>query len=88
MSQQNFKRVVLMTSSKEFKTVLNQFEITMKNKYSTIVKIERIQNERWYKQVFLNLSTAEDVDSDLRIRHDPAREMREIHGILQSDSST
>ena len=26
--------------------------MTMKNQYSKIIKIERIQNERWYKQVF------------------------------------
>ncbi|CAF3386904.1 unnamed protein product [Rotaria sp. Silwood2] len=46
----NFHRVVLLKSSKEYIDVLNRFDSTMKNNYFEILKIERIQNERWYKQ--------------------------------------
>ncbi|CAF1379978.1 unnamed protein product, partial [Rotaria sp. Silwood1] len=50
LSSVNFKRIALSNSSKEYKDVLDRFESTMKGSYLTIVKIERIQNERWYKQ--------------------------------------
>jgi hypothetical protein len=50
-SDQNCKRVVLPSSSLEYQEVLDQFRVTMKDKYSQIIKIERIQNVRWYKQV-------------------------------------
>ncbi|CAF3561359.1 unnamed protein product [Rotaria sp. Silwood1] len=49
-SDQSCKRVTLQPSSKEYQNVLAQFHVTMLGKYSNIVKIERIQNERWYKQ--------------------------------------
>ncbi|CAF0989356.1 unnamed protein product [Adineta ricciae] len=50
LSSGNMKRVTLLSSSKEFKDVLAKFDETMKENYRAIVKIERIQNERWYKQ--------------------------------------
>ncbi|CAF4504803.1 unnamed protein product [Rotaria sp. Silwood1] len=50
LSGDYFKRVVLLDSSNEYKDVLNRFDSTMKGNYSKIMKIERIQNERWYKQ--------------------------------------
>jgi hypothetical protein len=43
--------VTLKTSSKEYQTVLEQFNKTMAGQYTQIIKIERIQNQRWYKQV-------------------------------------
>lgn len=48
---QNWKRVQLQSSSPEYQNVLAQFHVTMLGKYSSIIKIERIQNERWHKQV-------------------------------------
>lgn len=42
---------MLQQTSKEFQDVLEKFNATMKNQTSQIVRIERIQNERWYKQV-------------------------------------
>ena len=48
---ENFKRVTLSTSSTEFKDILNQFDTTMKYSYQRIIRIERIQNKRWYIQV-------------------------------------
>ncbi|CAF2758721.1 unnamed protein product, partial [Rotaria sp. Silwood2] len=50
LSSGNFKRIILIDSSKEYKDILNQFDSTMKGNYSKMMKIERIQNERWYKQ--------------------------------------
>jgi hypothetical protein len=50
-SDQNCKRITLQSSSPEYQDVLAQFHVTMLGKYSQIIKIERIQNERWYKQV-------------------------------------
>jgi hypothetical protein len=52
LSGGNFKRVALLDSFKEYKDVVNQFDTTMSGSYLKIVRIERIQNERWYKQVF------------------------------------
>ncbi|CAF1511634.1 unnamed protein product [Adineta steineri] len=49
-SDQNCKRVTLQSLSKEYQDVLRQFNTTMNGHYTNIVKIERIQNERWYKQ--------------------------------------
>jgi hypothetical protein len=50
-SDQNCKRVKLQSTSAEYQNILAQFHVTMLGKYSQIVSIERIQNERWYKQV-------------------------------------
>ncbi|UJR08142.1 hypothetical protein I4U23_012418 [Adineta vaga] len=50
LSGTNLKRVTLSNSSTEYKDVLTKFDTTMKGNYREIVKIERIQNERWYKQ--------------------------------------
>ncbi|CAM4964904.1 unnamed protein product [Rotaria socialis] len=49
-SDQNCKRVVLQSSSKEYQDVLQQFNATMRGQYAQIIRIERIQNERWFKQ--------------------------------------
>jgi hypothetical protein len=50
-SDQNCKRITLPSISPEYQNVLAQFNLTMLGKYLQIIKIERIQNERWYKQV-------------------------------------
>jgi hypothetical protein len=50
-SGQNRIRIALQPTSQEYRDVLAQFRETMETKYSEIIKIERIQNERWYKQV-------------------------------------
>ncbi|CAF0805827.1 unnamed protein product [Adineta ricciae] len=49
-SDKNCKRVTLSVQSPEYQNVLARFHTTMLGKYTQIVKIERIQNERWYKQ--------------------------------------
>ncbi|CAM4845808.1 unnamed protein product, partial [Rotaria magnacalcarata] len=50
-SSSSIQRIVLSALSQEYKEAVNQFDSTMKNKYTNIMKIERIQNVRWYKQV-------------------------------------
>lgn len=44
------KRVSVDLKSPECQPIFKQFDETMKGKYSRIVRIERIQNERWYMQ--------------------------------------
>jgi len=53
---QNCKRIPLQSTSAEYKKVVDQFNTTMLNRYTKITKIERIQNERWYKQVEKSIS--------------------------------
>lgn len=53
ISDQNCKRVTLNPSSEEYQDVLTRFHETMLVKYNRIINIERIQNERWYKQVII-----------------------------------
>ena len=54
MSGGNLKRVTIVSSSKEYRDVLSQFDKTMIGEYRRVIRIERIQNERWYKQVVSN----------------------------------
>jgi len=43
-------RFILVTTSDEYKLILTDFHQTMNGEYTRIIKIERIQNERWYTQ--------------------------------------
>jgi hypothetical protein len=43
-------RFLVSNKSDEFKTIANQLYQSIKGKIKFIVKIERIQNERWYFQ--------------------------------------
>lgn len=49
-SQDNKIRFTLSNTSYEYKLIATNFDQGMKAKYSQIVRIERIQNERWYVQ--------------------------------------
>lgn len=49
-SQNNKIRFPLSKTSYEYKLIATNFEQSMKGRYSEIVQIERIQNERWYVQ--------------------------------------
>lgn len=46
----NCCRFVLNEDSKEYKTVKEKFDQTMSGLYNCIDSIERIQNQRWFKQ--------------------------------------
>lgn len=43
-------RFVVPQGSTEYSNILSEFDKTMTGIYTEIVRIERIQNERWYKQ--------------------------------------
>ena len=51
----NVQRVTLSTSSSEYQDVLRKFDATMKSRYRMIVRIERIENRRWDKQLTTDL---------------------------------
>ncbi|CAF3986264.1 unnamed protein product [Adineta steineri] len=46
----NKLRFVVSSNSAEYKSVIADFDQTMNGKYTAIIQIERIQNERWYVQ--------------------------------------
>ncbi|CAF0879818.1 unnamed protein product [Didymodactylos carnosus] len=50
VSDVNCRRIQLQSTTSEYASVLSQFNVTMIGHYSQILKIERIQNERWFKQ--------------------------------------
>ena len=57
-------RVELSNTSNEYKEIVTNFEQAMQGKYTQIIRIERIQNERWYiqylahnKQFYTRLNT-------------------------------
>ncbi|CAF3603883.1 unnamed protein product [Rotaria sp. Silwood1] len=43
-------RFKLTITTDEYRFIVSNFDQTMKEKYTQIIKIERIQNERWYMQ--------------------------------------
>lgn len=47
---ENCSRFALSELSEEYKTIKERFHQTMNTPYKEIVSIERIQNQRWYKQ--------------------------------------
>ncbi|CAF1460980.1 unnamed protein product, partial [Rotaria sp. Silwood1] len=60
----NQLRFVVSTNSEEYKSVFKDFNKAMKGKYTEIIKIERIQNERWLLQY---LAHSRDFKKRLRI---------------------
>ena len=46
----NCYRFVLNEDTEEYKSIKQLFDQTMFNRYKSIKSIERIQNQRWYKQ--------------------------------------
>ena len=49
-SSEKILRVELSSTSNEYKTIIDNFDQAMQGKYTQIIRIERIQNERWYIQ--------------------------------------
>jgi hypothetical protein len=43
-------RVAVSKKSDEYKSIISKFDEAMKGNYKEIIKLERIQNERWYMQ--------------------------------------
>ncbi|CAF1227586.1 unnamed protein product [Adineta steineri] len=46
----NKLRFVVPSNSAEYKSIIADFDQTMNRKYTAIIQLERIQNERWYAQ--------------------------------------
>lgn len=46
----NEKRFAVSRDSDEYKSIKSTFDQAMGNQYREMIKIERIQNERWYRQ--------------------------------------
>jgi hypothetical protein len=49
-STENKKRFILSTRSDEYTSIVSNFDQAMKGSYTNIIRIERIQNQRWYMQ--------------------------------------
>ncbi|CAF4324757.1 unnamed protein product, partial [Rotaria sordida] len=50
ISKENKIRLIVSKDTDEYKSIFNQFDEAMKKGYKKIIKIERIQNERWFMQ--------------------------------------
>ncbi|CAM4927546.1 unnamed protein product [Rotaria socialis] len=66
-------RFTLSTKVHEYKSIVSNFDQAMKGKYTNIIKIERIQNERWYMQYLAH-------SKDFRKRLEMNTEKRLYHG--------
>ncbi|CAF3834464.1 unnamed protein product [Rotaria sp. Silwood1] len=63
----NVERFFLHETSDEYKDVRALFDKTMAQKYTTIIRIERIQNKQWYTQYnsYKSFSSKEDTEKIL-----------------------
>jgi hypothetical protein len=71
-SKENKMRFELSTTSDEYKSILTNFDQAMKGKYTTIIRIERIQNERWFIQYLAhgqNFKTRLNKDTEKTLYH-------------------
>jgi hypothetical protein len=75
-SKEKKTRFVLPVDTDEYKSILTNFDQTMKGNYSQIVQIERIQNERWYTQYLAH-------SRDFKKRLSKETEKRLYHGCPQ-----
>ncbi len=64
------------TNTDEYKSIVNNFDQAMNGKYSKIIQIERIQNERWYMQYLAHIR-------DFKKRLSTDTEKRLYHGCPQ-----
>lgn len=66
-------RFVVPNTSEEYRSVTKDFDHIMRGKYAQIIRLERIQNERWYLQYL-----AHSRDFSKRLKTDT--EKRLFHG--------
>jgi hypothetical protein len=66
-------RVIVSKKTDEYKSIISKFDEAMKGKYTEIIKLERIQNERWYMQYMAHAK-----DFKKRLKEDT--EKRLYHG--------
>jgi CRISPR/Cas system CMR subunit Cmr6 (Cas7 group RAMP superfamily) len=70
-------RFLVSNKSDEYKSIVDEFSRAMKGKLKNVIKIERIQNERWY---FQYLAHKKDFFKRLKINS----EQRLYHGCPQN----
>ncbi len=66
-------RFIVPNTSEEYRSVINNFDQIMRGKYAQIIRLERIQNERWYLQYLAH-------SRDFRKRLNADTEKRLYHG--------
>ncbi|CAF3427844.1 unnamed protein product [Rotaria sp. Silwood1] len=49
-SKEDNMRLIVRKNTDEYKSIVTDFDQSMKKKYQEIIRIERIQNERWFMQ--------------------------------------
>ena len=65
-------RFGLSARAGEYKSIVTNFDQAMKGKYTQIIRIERIQNERWYIQYLAhsrNFKTLLNTDTEKCLYH-------------------
>ncbi|CAF2236408.1 unnamed protein product, partial [Rotaria magnacalcarata] len=80
-SAEHKTRFTLSTKVHEYQTIASNFDQAMKGKYTDIIKIERIQNERWYMQYLAHTK-------DFRKRLNMDTEKRLYHGCPEQAANT
>ncbi len=63
---------MLPSNTNEYKSIVASFDQAMKEKYSAIIKIERIQNERWFLQYIAHsqeFMKRLNIDTEKRLYH-------------------
>ncbi|CAF4014160.1 unnamed protein product [Rotaria magnacalcarata] len=75
-STDNRVRFVVSNNTDEYHSVVTNFDKTMKGKYTQIIQIERIQNERWFMQYLAH-------SEDFKKRLNSDTEKRLYHGCPQ-----
>jgi tRNA/tmRNA/rRNA uracil-C5-methylase (TrmA/RlmC/RlmD family) len=72
-SAENKMRFTVPNTSEEYRSIISNFDQIMRGKYAQIIRLERIQNERWYLQYLAH-------SRDFRKRLNADTEKRLYHG--------
>jgi O-acetyl-ADP-ribose deacetylase (regulator of RNase III) len=72
-------RVIVSKKTDEYNSIISKFDEAMKGKYTEIIKLERVQNERWYMQYIAHWK-------DFKKRLNEDTEKRLYHGCPDSSA--
>ncbi|CAF0810153.1 unnamed protein product [Adineta ricciae] len=78
---ENGTRAVVPFTSDEYMSIYTRFDKVMKKNYTQIIQIERVQNERWYKQY-----TAHSEDFQKRLGRNTEKQL--YHGCTQEAANS
>lgn len=70
--ERNEKRFVVSPASAEYQTIKSTFDQAMGGQYTQMIKIERVQNERWYRQYMAHRQDFQqrlNMDTEKRLYH-------------------